>query len=529
MSSQARHELFVQVAPRYREADRKQKTIILDEFIAATGYSRKYAIRLLKQPVVSRVNKKRGRRKLYGEDVQEALLVAWAAANYIASKRLAPFLEELVPVLEHHGHLELNAEVREQLLSISPATIDRLLQPWRAKHQYSGISMTKPGKLLKHQIPVRTFADWEERLPGFFEADLVGHCGCSAEGAFLCTLVLVDIASGWVECLALLHRSKDTVIDALERVRRILPFPLLGIDTDNGSEFINNALVEYCAEEKITFTRGRAYKKNDQCFVEQKNGAIVRQLVGYDRFEGQKAYRQLTELYRAIRLYNNYFQPSMKLKKKTRTCSKVRKSYDRARTPLQRLRESGILHEEIAQELQAIHHALDPVALLNQIKVLQDALWRHAILPAASLTSEAQASDTGDEKRFNIAECGCLENVPNNAKGEELIDAGVRSTRRYRSTSKVKTPRCWRTRKDPFEDVWNEVSTWLADRPERTAKSLLVELQQRYPDTYQDGQLRTLQRRVQEWRANTIITFNEMCVLEDGFDTGKEDPGTDSR
>jgi len=277
MSQQSRHELLVQVAPRYREAHRKQKSIILDEFIVSTGYSRKYAIGLLKLPVVARVKKKRGRRKRYGKDVQEALLVAWAAANYIASKRLAPFLCELVPVLEHHGHLELTSEVREQLLSISPATIDRLLQPWRADHQYSGISTTKPGQLLKHQIPVRTFADWEERLPGFFEADLVAHCGCSAAGAFLYTLVLVDIATGWVECLALLHRSKDAVIEALGRARRMLPFPVLGLDTDNGSEFINNALIEYCKEEKITFTRARAYKKNDQCFVEQKNGVIVRQ------------------------------------------------------------------------------------------------------------------------------------------------------------------------------------------------------------------------------------------------------------
>lgn len=522
MSYQARHELLVQVAPRYREATRKQKSIILDEFIASTGYSRKYAIRVLTLPIVPTAGKKkRGRRKLYGEDVQEALLVAWAAANYIASKRLAPFLEELVPILEHHGHLELSTDVREQLISISPATIDRLLQPWRSNHQYSGRSVTRPGKLLKHQIPVRTFADWEERLPGFFEADLVAHCGCSVEGAFLYTLVLVDIATGWVECLALLHRSKDAVIDALERVRRMLPFPLLGLDTDNGSEFINTALIEYCEQEQITFTRGRAYKKNDQCFVEQKNGTIVRQFVGYDRFEGQRAYRQLSELYRALRLYNNYFQPSMKLHKKRRVSRKVHKTYDRARTPLQRLRESGILKEETAQELQDMHRALDPVALLKQIKVLQDALWQHAIVPAAPLTSETQSSDIEDDTRCNIAECGFSENHPNTASEQELIDAGVNRTRRYRRKSKAKTPRWWRTRQDPFEEVWSEIATWLEQRPERTAKSLLLELQQRYPGKDKDSQLRTLQRRVQAWRANTIIEFHETCLLEDGFDKEK--------
>jgi hypothetical protein len=378
--------------------------------------------------------------------------------------------------------------------------------------------MTRAGQLLKHQIPVRTFADWEERLPGFFEADLVAHCGCSAEGAFLYTLVLVDIATGWVECLALLHRSKDAVIDALDRVRRLLPFPLLGLDTDNGSECINTALIEYCEQENITFTRGRAYKKNDQCVVEQKNGAIVRQLVGYDRFEGYKAYRQLTELYRAIRLYNNYFQPSMTLHKKTRVCSTVHKSYDRARTPFQRLRESGILKEKSVQELQEIHHALDPVALLKHIKVLQEALWQHAILPAVPPASGTQASDIEHDKRFEIAECGCSDTLSNTASDKDLIDAGITSPRRYRRKRTVKTPHWWRTRKDPFAEVWHEISTWLGKSPERTAKSLLLALQQRYPGTYTDGQLRTLQRRVQNWRANTIILFNEACLLEDGFD-----------
>lgn len=528
MSQQSRYELLLQVVPRYREATRKQKSIILDEFVASTGYSRKYAIRLLTRPIAQRANEsKRGRKKLYDKQAQEALRVAWAASNYIASKRLAPFLKELIPVLEHHGYLNLRAELREQLFSMSPATIDRLLQPWRSNYQHSGIGVSKPGKLLKHQIPVRTFADWEERLPGFFEADLVAHCGCSVAGAFLCTLVLVDIATGWVECLALLHRSKEAVIDALERVGRMLPFPVLGLDTDNGSEFINTALIEYCEQEKITFTRGRAYKKNDQCFVEQKNGAIVRQFVGYDRFEGQKAYRQLTELYRAVRLYNNYFQPSMKLKKKTRIHSKVQKSYDRAQTPFQRLQESKILNEMETQELQKIYTALDPVALLKQIKLLQDALWQHAGSPTASFNSEEPVSDIEEDKRFNAAECGFSEKVQDGASGKEVIDAGIPSKRRYRRKKKVKASRWWRTRQDPFEEVWSEISSWLEDQPERTAKSLLQELQERYPDKYSDGQLRTLQRRVQKWRSETIIRFNERCLQDDGFDKGELSLKTD--
>jgi predicted DNA-binding transcriptional regulator AlpA len=291
MSFQARRELLVTVAPRYKEAGRKQKSIILNEFIASTGYSRKYAIRLLSQreiPTATAI--KRPRSRFYCEAVQEALLVAWAASNYIASKRLAPFLVELVPVLERHNHLELTDAVRCQLMRISPATIDRLLQPRRNRDGVHGISLTRSGKLLKNQIPVRTFADWEDRTPGFFEADLVAHCGWSAGGSFLHTLVLTDIATGWVECLALLHRSGQAVINGLDRARRLIPFPILGVDTDNGSEFINSELISYCDKNKITFTRGRACKKNDQCFVEQKNGVVVRQLIGYDRFEGQRAY-----------------------------------------------------------------------------------------------------------------------------------------------------------------------------------------------------------------------------------------------
>ena len=212
--------------------------------------------------------------------------------------------------------------VRGQLLALSPATVDRLLRPLRQPH---GLSTTKPGRLLKHQIPIRTFAEWTDVKPGFLEGDLVAHCGGTTDGAFLYTFTLTDIATTWTECLALLHRSQHGVVHALEQARRLFPFPILGIDTDNGSEFINEELLAYCDVGQITFTRGRVGNKNDQAWVEQKNGSVVRQLVGYDRFEGQRAYRQLAELYRAVRLYVNFFQPSMKLRTKTRTGSRVRR------------------------------------------------------------------------------------------------------------------------------------------------------------------------------------------------------------
>ncbi len=215
--------------------------------------------------------------------------MAWSAANFIASKRLAPFLKELIPSLERHGHLDLTDKTRDKVTSVSAATIDRILTPHRKQLNGRGISTTKPGTLLKKQIPIRTFADWTENKPGFFEADLVAHCGGDVSGAFLYSLVLTDVATGWVECLPLLSKHQGMVIQALGHALKLIPFPILGVDTDNGSEFINEELIDFCEHYQITFTRGRAYKKNDQCFVEQKNGVVVRQIVGYDRFEGMQA------------------------------------------------------------------------------------------------------------------------------------------------------------------------------------------------------------------------------------------------
>jgi len=518
MSFQARRELLSKVFPRYREANRKQKTIILDEFIASTGYKRKYAIRLLSSlspPKITMI--KRPRTPFYGKEVQEALVVAWSAANYIASKRLAPFLKELVPALEYHGHLELTDQVRNQLMSISPATIDRLLKPWRSRNQLKGKSLTRSGKLLKKQIPVRTFADWEGTKPGFFEVDVVVHCGGSMAGSFLSTLVLTDIATGWIECLPLLHRSKHTVINSLERASKLIPFKIHGIDTDNGSEFINSEMIRFCERQNITFTRGRAYKKNDQCYVEQKNGAVVRQLVGYDRFEGQRAYKQLTELYRAIRLYVNFFQPSMKLKKKERESSKVSRTYHTAQTPYQRLLASGAGSTRKVKKLKTIYRALDPIGLFKQLEALQDALWQHSVLIKQVHPSDCTFQNDMYELSFEVNKCGLTglnsnENIDNSAIINGL---SRRNKRKYRRTKKEKLPRWWRTRKDPFETEWEEICKWLEKNPERTAKSLLIELQELYPGQYRDNQLRTLQRRVQKWRANAIIIFDDNWLNED--------------
>jgi len=304
LSYRSKKELLLQIAPRYTEASPALKTVILDEFVAATGYARKYAIRLLCHPVAPQLSIERPRLPHYGPEVQQALHLAWTAANHICAKRLIPFLPTLVESLERHEHLHVSEDCRNQLLTMSPATADRILQPYR-KREGHGLSTTRSGTLLKKQIPVRTFNDWNETAPGFMEADLVAHCATSAEGSFLYTLTLTDIATGWTECLPLLSRGQEAVVAALKRAQQLLPFPLLGIDTDNGAEFINVELLAFCEQEHITFTRGRPRRSNDQCYVEQKNGQIVRQVVGYDRFTGEQAYRQLTELYRALRVYVN--------------------------------------------------------------------------------------------------------------------------------------------------------------------------------------------------------------------------------
>ena len=302
--------------------------------------------------------------------MKRALVTLWTTANRICSKRLVPFLPELIEVMERHGHLSLPADVRGKLLTISPATADRLLATERSNQR--GMSTTRPGSLLKKQIKVRTFADWDDLQPGFLEADLVAHCGVSAAGSFLHTLVLVDVATGWTECVALLRRSEADVIGALNSLRGRLPVPLLGLDTDNGSEFINYEMLRYCQREQITFTRSRVNRKNDQAFVEEKNGSVVRRLIGYDRYEGLGAWRALIHLYEILRLYVNFFQPSMKLIEKQREGVRVKKRYDRAQTPYQRIIASGYLTKRKRERIESLYRKLDPVTLLKELEQRQD-------------------------------------------------------------------------------------------------------------------------------------------------------------
>jgi hypothetical protein len=378
MSLVSKQEVVTVVSQRYRQATRSEKSRILDEVVAMTGYDRKYAIAVLNHPPQPRVTRPRFKARRYTPQVKDELVKLWRMADGICAKRLVPALPSLVAALERHGGLSLDAATKTLLLSLSPATADRLLHQERRRLKPHGVSTTKPGTLLKTQIPIRTWADWDDARPGFVEIDLVAHCDDSLGGEFLYSLNVTDVATQWTECEALLNRSQSAVTPALERIRTRLPFARLGIDSDNGSEFINATMLRYCEDHCFTFTRSRPYKKNDQAHVEQKNWTIVRRYVGYDRFEGRTAYQALNALYGVVRLYTNCFLPVLKLVEKARVDGKVRKKYDSATTPYQRVLDSGSLTDEARSELEEMYLTLNPAALKHRLEQLQAGLWQYA-------------------------------------------------------------------------------------------------------------------------------------------------------
>lgn len=495
MSLAARTELMCSVRERYQQATWKEKTKILDGFIAATGYGRKYAIALLNDKVVEKNTPIRSKGLIkYDEAVQEALVTLWSAMNQICAKRLVPFLPELINSLERCGRLFLPPEVREKLLTISPATADRLLKSKRQAIKSQSIPTTKPTGLLKKQIPIRTFTDWDDKSPGFLEADLVAHCGDRVDGTFLNTLVLTDIGSTWTEFIPLLYRSEENVIAGLRTAQDLFPFPWKGLDTDNGGEFINYKLLAFCETHKITFTRSRAYRKNDQAHVEEKNGSIVRRLIGYDRYEGERSWKALSELYAVLRLYSNFFQPCMKLLSKQRQGCKVKKFYDTAKTPYQRLLTAAHISEGIKQDLQKKYESLDPLCLLKELERLQKQLWQYAWqdlkVPYVPI------------KQLRTAKPIEIQSIESFDKKQEIQQPI--SIQRYRRTPKPRKiftgPRTWRSRPDPFETVRDHLKLNLQINPRHTAKGLLLSLIEENPQQFNIKHLRTLQRRVKEWR-----------------------------
>ncbi len=375
MSQRSKRELLEEVRPRYLKAKKSKKKTMLDEFVAATGYHRKYAIRILKHGHAQQSGKKHGFHKVYQSEVVVALEQIWEVCGRICSKRLQPFLPEMVKVLERCGELTLPTETKRLLLQMSSATIDRCLGPAHFEHPH-GLSTTKPGSLLKKAIPVRTYTPWNEDQPGFLEIDLVAHCGRSVEGQYINTLTCVDLSTGWIECLAVHHRSQQAVFEAIQTMRTYLPFPLLGLDSDNGNEFINDLLYQYCLSEKITFTRSRPYQKNDQAHVEQKNWSVVRRLIGYDRLETEAEYLLLQSIYADLRLYTNFFQPVLKLVSKEHVDKKLVKRYDTAATPFQRVLAAKDIPFETKARLTNLYVQLNPVQLRTTIDTKVAKLWK---------------------------------------------------------------------------------------------------------------------------------------------------------
>lgn len=356
-----------QLKLRYKKSRKLQKKIILDEFTNTLGYERKHAIKLLngKYRYITRVIHKHHR--IYTKEDADILEQVCELLGWICSKRIKPQLKLAVGELIKAGKLTLTAEERKRVVGMSPATMDRLFKRYKKRPKIKGRSYTKSGTLLKHQIPIRTFSEWNENKVGFEEIDLVGHDGGLAKGDFAQTINWTDVKSCWGEQVAVINKAQVHVFAGIERVRGRLPFPLLGIDSDSGSEFINAHLYRYCITEEITFTRGRPGKKNDNPYVEEKNDSIVRNWVGYGRFDTQTQVDILNELYELLRLYTNFFLPVMKLKKKIRIGSKIKKVHDKATTPYRRILRARDVSKEVKDKLRVQYKTLSLVDLKEKI------------------------------------------------------------------------------------------------------------------------------------------------------------------
>ena len=362
MGRQARWEYLSRIWPLYREAGRVEKGRLLDEVCRVTGYHRKYAVRCLNgPPPESRPRRRRLRLPSYGKPVDQALRVVWEAANYPWSVRLKALLPHWLPWLKKR--LSISCRLESQLLRISARQIDRRLKPYKVKAKRRLYGTTKPGTLLKHQIAIKA-ERWEVNSPGFTEIDLVSHSGDRADGEFIYSLTLTDIHTGWTETQAVLGKSQAYVVDALEQIRKRLPFELRAIDSDNGSEFINHHLHGYCELLGVQFTRGRPYKKDDNAHVEQKNWTHVRRLMGYLRYDSPRALAAMNELYQGeLRCFQNLLMPSVKLMSKTRVGSRLRRHYDLPQTPLDRLIACGGARTPRVAALKALRQRLDPFKL----------------------------------------------------------------------------------------------------------------------------------------------------------------------
>ncbi len=479
ISMAMRDELIAATAARYAVVDRWQRGHILDEFTAVTGFHRKHASRLLRSGHSANRSAQRPARRLYDQAMFEALVLFWEASDRVCGKRLRAMLPMLTAAMERHGHIDLAADVRTGVLSMSAATIDRLLRAVRAGGATGRSKASPPSATVRRAVPVRTFSDWGDPAPGFFEADLVAHSGPRAAGSFVQTLVITDIASGWTEFAPLLVREQRLLTEVLGVMQSQIPMRVLGLDTDNDSVFMNETVLEWCAQAGAEFTRCRPYRKNDQAWVEQKNGAVVRRLVGYRRYEGVAAATLLAELYALARLFVNIFQPSFKLATKERNGARVMKRYHPPATPCRRLMAHPSTSEGMKERLSALEMSLDPVDLLARMRGLQARL--------AGL-ADGITSEVGKE-----------------AASLEAFLAGLRiawqgGEARPTAMARAKPPRSWRSRVDPFAAVADDLDRRFSASPASTAREIFEVLQAERPGIYADNLLRTFQRRIKIWR-----------------------------
>jgi hypothetical protein len=474
-----RDELVAALIERYAGCNRTERSLILDEFVAVTKFHRKHATRLLQGGSRGRPSGPRPGRRIYNDAAREALIVLWEASDRICGKRLRPLVPVMLEAMERHGHLQLISEVRTGLLAMSAATMDRALREAKGQSGRRTGRRAPPSAAIRRSVPVRTFSDWGDPAPGFIEADLVARGGPTAAGSFVQTLVLTDIATGWIECAPLLYREQKLLTEVLDEVRKLLPFPLLGFDTDNDTVFMNETVRDYCRDSGIVFTRCRPYQKNDQAWVEQKNGAVVRRMVGYRRFAGLEAAAALARLYGSVRLFVNFFQPSFKLAEKSREGAKVRKSYHPPATPYQRLMADARTTEETKRKIRTQYETLDPVRLLKEIRAGQRQLVEIADAPEVAFAIEQPTLE-----QF----LSSLRTAWQEGEVRPTARRKARATKKKRNTP------------DPFALAADQLRAWFEAEPWRTSGELFARLQMEHPGTYAMGQIRTLQRRLKEWR-----------------------------
>jgi hypothetical protein len=499
ISMGARREVVSAVTERYRSARRAEKGRILDELCATTGWHRKHAVRVFRQQEPVRpgeVQVPRERRRRYCATIKDALTALWEASDRVCGKRLKVMIPTLLPALEGHERLNLGKADRDLVLAISAATIDRLLGD--VKVAASGGKRRRAGfySAIRREVPIRTFNDWKSPPPGFCEVDMVAHGGTSVAGSFIQTLTMVDVATGWTECLPLVTRDGSLVVEAMKHVQSLFPWLLRGVDFDNDSAFMNDAVVPWCREQKLEVTRSRAYKKNDQAFVEQKNGAVVRRLMGYGRFEGVEAARVMARLYAVARLYVNFFQPSFKLKEKRREGAKVIKRYHTPSTPCERALAHPKVTAAVKQRLRDQYRTLDPVALLAEIRATQEELGNRVDRRAGDARGQQRAGKANAPQPVQLS-------APDTVAFAKTLGTTVETGDPRATHRQPKRPYKTRVRMPSKLDAHvATIEDWLAAEPQLTALAIVGRLSERYPEQFGMRQHSIVQRLLRTLRKN---------------------------